>query len=105
TNLTTHYSLHERLKTRSLTFGIDRQLCRESSLVGGPRFATGHISCERWKFIEQARWSRPEQNRHHHQVTRTERAIEPLGIAEASGELAQSITDAILDRGNALPGP
>ncbi len=42
---------------------------------------------------------------HHHQVARAERAIEPVGIAKATGKFAQPVTDAILDERQALLGP
>ena len=34
---------------------IDRQLSRESPLVGGPRFTTGHIGGEDREFVQDAR--------------------------------------------------
>jgi hypothetical protein len=42
------------------------------------------------------------QHRHHHQVARAERTIEPVGIAQATGKLRQPVADAILDQGQAL---
>ena len=43
------------------------------------------------------------KHRHHHQVARAERAIEPVGTPEATGKLAQPVADAILDQRHALP--
>src|SRR5947207_6278982 len=84
---------------------VDRQLSVEGALVGGPRFAAGHIGGEVRTFVQQTRRPQPEQHRHHHQVTRAERAIEPGGIAKATGKLVQPATDAILDQRHALRGP
>jgi len=33
------------------------------------------------------------QHRHHEQVARAERAIEPVGVAKATGKFAQPIND------------
>src|SRR5882757_10878494 len=85
--------------------GVDRQLSSESPLVGGPRFAAGDIGGEVWIFVQHARWFQPEQDRHHHQVTRAERTIEPVGAAKVSGELVEPVADPIPDQRQALPGP
>ena len=44
-------------------------------------------------------------HRHHHQVTRAEPTIEPVGIAQASRKLAQPIADTILDQRQAFLTP
>jgi hypothetical protein len=69
----------------------------ESTLVGGPRFAAGDVGGEVRIFVQHSRCFQPEQHRHHHQVARAERTIEPVGIAKAIGKFVQPITDAILD--------
>jgi hypothetical protein len=83
----------------------NRQLIRESTLVGGPRFCAGDIAGEVRIFGEQTRCLQPNQHRHHHQVARAECAIEPVGTAQASGKFAQPVADAILDEGQALLVP
>ena len=45
------------------------------------------------------------KHRHHHQVARAERAIEPAGTPKAAGKLAQPVTDAIRNQRHALRGP
>src|SRR5215212_10287292 len=80
---------------------VDRQLSVEGTLVGGPRFAAGYIGGEVRIFVQHTRRFQPEQHRHHHQVARAERAIEPVGIAKATGKLDQPVTDAILDERHA----
>ena len=42
---------------------------------------------------------------HHHQVAGAECAVEPVGIAETGGQLAQPVPDAILDERHAFAGP
>ena len=83
----------------------NRQLSVESTLVGGPRFAAGDIGGEVRIFVQHTRCFQPEQHRHHHQVARAERTIEPVGIAKATGKFAQPVTDAILDDRQALLVP
>jgi hypothetical protein len=80
-------------------------LSGESPLVGGPRFAAGDIGGEVRVFVQQARCSQSEQHAYHHEVARAERTIEPFGIAEADGKVAQPVTDAIQDERQALLGP
>ena len=65
--------------------GVDRQLRGESPLVGGPRFAARDIGGEVGIFVEQARRPQPQQHRHHHQVAGAERAVQPVGVAQARG--------------------
>jgi SAM-dependent methyltransferase len=67
--------------------GVDRQLSVEGSLVGRPRFAASDIGGQGRVFVQNARCPQPEQHRRHHQVARTERAIEPVGIAQANGKV------------------
>src|SRR5512138_1952580 len=69
--------------TPATSAGVHRQLRRECSLVRRPRFAAGDIRGQVRILVQEARRPRPEQHRHHHQVSDTERTIEPLGIAEA----------------------
>jgi hypothetical protein len=75
----------------------NRQLSVESTLEGGPRFAAGDIGGEVPIFVQHTRCFQPEQHRDHHQVARAECTIEPVGIAKATREFAQPVTDAILD--------
>jgi hypothetical protein len=46
-----------------------------------------------------------EEDGDHHQVAGAEGAVEPVGVAEARGEGAQSRADAIGDEGQAVAGP
>src|SRR5262245_23042363 len=85
--------------------GVNRQLGGESPFVGRPRFTAGEISGQVWVFVENARRFDPEQHRHHHQIARTERTIEPVGIAEAGRKLFQPVANAILDQRQALRMP
>src|SRR3954466_3853545 len=84
---------------------VNCQLSLERALVGGPRFSAGDIGAQVRVFVQNARRSQPEQHRHHHQVPRAERPIEPVGITKATGQLAEPVTDAILDEWQALRGP
>src|SRR4029434_9059603 len=56
-------------------------------------------------FSQNARRFQPEQYRHHQQVARAERTIEPVGIAQASGKLFQPGADTTLDQRQALLAP
>src|SRR5688572_31884710 len=75
--------------------GIDCQLSGEGPPVGGPRFAAGDIGGQVRIFVQNARRFQPEQHRHHHQVARVERAIEPVGIAQATRKLFQPDANAL----------
>src|SRR5437660_22852 len=55
--------------------------------------------------FQEARETHTEQHRHTQPVTGAERAVGPVGVAEAVGKLAQPGADAILDKGQALLGP
>src|SRR5690606_1375755 len=70
--------------------GEDRQLSFERALEGRPRLAARDIGCEVWMLAEQVRSAQPAKHRHHQEVARAERALEPLAIAQAAGELAQA---------------
>jgi hypothetical protein len=83
--------------------GIKGQLSGEGTLVRGPRFAAGDVGGKVRIFVQNARRFQPEQPRYHHEVTRVELAIEPVGTAKAAGKFAQP--DAILDERQALRGP
>ena len=85
--------------------GVDRQLGGESPLVRGPRFAARDVGGQCRELVQEARRSQPEQHRHHHQVARAERPIEPVGIAQAGRELGQPIANAVLDQRQARFGP
>src|SRR3546814_12079154 len=67
---------------RSLA-AVNHQLGVKSPPVSGPRFAASEISSEVRIFIQNTRRSQPEQHRHHHQIARAERAIEPVGVTQA----------------------
>jgi hypothetical protein len=69
----------------------------ERSLVGRARFPARDVSGQGSIFVQNARWSQPEQHGHHHQITRAERAIEPLGITEASGKWVEPCANAIFN--------
>ena len=88
-----------------LGMGENRQLSVESTPVGRPRFAAGDIGGEVRIFVQHTRCFQPEQHRHHHQVARAERTIEPVCIAKATGKFAQPVTDALLDERQALLVP
>ena len=68
----------------------------ESPLVGGSRFAASDVGAQIRIFVENARRFEPEQHRHHHQVARAKRAIEPVGIVQATRKLTKPIADAVL---------
>src|SRR5258708_10466112 len=76
--------------------GVNRQLSVESPLVGGPRFAAGDIGGEGLIFVQKAGWFHPEQHPHHHQGSRAEPTIEPVGIPQPSRKLVPPAADAIL---------
>src|SRR3954454_22599316 len=82
--------------------GVDRQLGGEGPFVRGPRFAAGNVGGQFRELVQKARRSQPEQHRHHHQIARAERPIEPVGITQASRELDQSIANTVLDQRQAL---
>jgi tetratricopeptide (TPR) repeat protein len=82
-----------------------RSLGSESSLVRGSRFATGNVGGQFGKLVQKARRSEPEQHRHHHQIARAERPIEPVGVAQAGRKLDESIANAVFDQRQALFGP
>jgi len=67
----------------------NRQLGVESTLEGRPRFAAGDIGGEVRIVLQHTRSVQPAQHRHHQQVAGAERAVEPVGIAEPAGKLAQ----------------
>ena len=50
------------LSAGRLLAGVDRQLSGEGPLVGGPRFAAGHIGGEVRIFVQQTRRFQPEQH-------------------------------------------
>src|SRR6185312_10652430 len=85
--------------------GVDRPLGGERARVCGPRLAAGDVGRQRRELVEEPRRSQPKQHRHHHQVARAEPPVEPVGVAEAGGELDQPVADAILDERQALVGP
>src|SRR4051812_24371256 len=85
--------------------GVDRPLGRERPLVRGPCFAAGHIVRQVGELVQEARGSQPEQHRHHHEVARAERPIEPVGVVQAGGELVEPTADAVLDQRQALLRP
>src|ERR1700754_4726135 len=68
--------------------GENRQLIVESTLVGGPRFATRDIGGEVRIFLQYARPVQPAQHRHHQQVTGAERIVEPVAISKPAGKFA-----------------
>jgi RNA polymerase sigma-70 factor, ECF subfamily len=72
---------------------------------GRPRFAAGDIGAEVWMVVEQARSVQPAQHRHHHQVAGAERPVEPVGTPEPAGEVAEPVTDAIVEDAQALLVP
>src|SRR5690606_4604919 len=76
---------------------IDRQLRCEGALVGGACLTAGEIGGKIWVVLQHPRRPQPEQHRYHHQVAGAERAIEPVGIAETLGKVAQPGPDAPLD--------
>jgi hypothetical protein len=47
----------------------------------------------------------PEQHRNHHQVTRAERAIQPVGITETCGKLIETLADAVCNQRHTLFAP
>ena len=85
--------------------GENRQLSVESTLVCGPRFAAGDVGREVRIFLQHTRSLQPAQHRHHQKVTGAERAIQPVGIAEPTGKVAQPFPDADLEDTQALLGP
>ena len=82
-----------------------RQLSSKCTLVRRARFAARNIRGEVREFVQQARHAQSQQHRHHDEITRTEFAVEPVGIAEASGKLVQPIADATFDQRQALLAP
>lgn len=89
----------ERTLSAGRCGGEDRQLSGESALVIGPRFAASNVGGKIRIFVQHTRRFQPEQHRHHHQVARAELAFEPVGIAEATGKLAQPVTARSSTRG------
>ena len=85
------------------TGGEDRQLGGEGALEGGPRLAAGDIGGRGSDIPPAGPIPQPAQHRHHHQVARAERAVEPVGIAEPAGKLAQPVADAVLDASAGAP--
>ena len=85
--------------------GVHRQLRGESALVSGARFAARDVGGQVRELIKQARRLQPLQHVHHHQVAGAERPVEPVGLAEASGELLQRTALAIRDLRQTLLGP
>ena len=79
--------------------GEYRELGVESPLVGGARLTAGNIGGEVRTVLHDARFIQPAQHQDHQQVARAELAVEPIGIAEASGKLAQPAADAIFTSG------
>src|SRR3954464_14217921 len=84
--------------------GVNRQLGGESPLIGRPRFGTGDIGGEVRIFVQNARCFQPEY-RDHHQVAPTDPPSEPVGTADAGGQLLQPVANAILDQRQALLAP
>jgi hypothetical protein len=74
---------------------------RQSSVSGRRRQNSGRVD----GVVQYTRSFQPEEHRHHHQVARAERAIQPVGSGKATGKLAQPVTDAIHDERHALRGP
>src|SRR6187455_2404286 len=91
-----------RLSAGRWLAGENRQLIVESTLVGGPRFATSDIGGEVRVFLQYARSVQPAQHRHHQEVTGAERIVEPVGTPEPTGKFAQPYTDTILEDRQAL---
>src|SRR3546814_8470946 len=83
----------------------DRQLSVESSLEGGPGFAAGDVGGEVGIVVQYSRSVQPAQHRYHQQIAGAERAIEPVGVAKATGKVAQPDADAVLEGTQALLVP
>jgi hypothetical protein len=74
-------------------------------LIARPPLAASDIGGEVGIFVEDTRHLDPLQHFHHHQVAGAERAVEPVGIAETCGKLAEPATDTVLDQRQAIRGP
>lgn len=74
-------------------------------LIRRPPLAACNVSGEKRKFVQKPGRPEPQQCVHHHQVARAERSVEPLGIAEPTGKIAQACADAIPDQRHAFGRP
>src|SRR3546814_11944860 len=83
----------------------DRQLSIERSLEGGPGLAAGDVGGEVGIVVQYSRSVQPAQHRYHQQIAGAERAIEPVGVAKATGKVAQPDADAVLEGTQALLVP
>ena len=71
--------------------GVCRQLRGECPLIGEPCVGGGDLRGKLRKFVQNARWSEPQQHRHHHRVARAPRSIEPRCRRRVPRALAGSV--------------
>src|SRR6185437_336548 len=83
-----------------------RQLGREGALVSGSRFSARHVGGELRISLQDPRWPQSKQYRHHHEVARAERTVDPFAVSEACGKLVQPVAEAFLHKGQPclIPG-